>query len=247
MTLTKGLFLGCRYTPFAICAMHVRGTLVTGCAVFAESNILFLGIILLCAECVFVLRTYALWNCDRRVRIALLVLYLAFFCGTIILVLACGLQLKIANFTPGCNSHTSVSANFILAPYILLLLLEIEIVGLTFYRMIRHYRATRCQLLTLIAQYNVGYILAELLFTMINIATICFVPGDYGPVLEASQIVAQDLLASRMQLDLWKLNRHSPAVAPTSYSTEYDQTDLEFELSQRASIVPSGTPPAKQR
>jgi len=25
---------------------------------------------------VFVLRTYALWNCDRRVRIALLVLYL---------------------------------------------------------------------------------------------------------------------------------------------------------------------------
>jgi hypothetical protein len=59
-----------------------------------------------------------------------------------------------------------------------------------------------------------------------------------------SQIVAQGLLATRMQLDLWKLNRHSLAVAPTSDSTEYDQTDLEFELSQRASFVPSGTVPA---
>ncbi|KAG1854559.1 hypothetical protein F4604DRAFT_1932606 [Suillus subluteus] len=93
------------------------------------------------------------------------------------------------------------------------------------------------------AQYNVGYILAGLLSTIINIVAICFVPGDYAPVLEALQIVAQALLATRMQLDLWKLNRHSPSVAPTSYSTEYDQTDLEFELSQRASTIPSGTVP----
>ncbi|KAG1807841.1 uncharacterized protein BJ212DRAFT_728278 [Suillus subaureus] len=235
MTLTKGLFLGCRYTPFVICALHTRLLLspsIEGCPGLAESSILFLGIVLLCAECVFVLRTYALWNCDRRVRIALFVLYLAFFGGIIILVLACGLQLKTANFTPGCYSHTSVSPMFILAPYILLLLLEIEIVGLTFYRMIRYYRATRCRLLTLMAQYSVGYILAGLLFTATNIVTICFVPGDYGPALEASQIVAQALLATRMQLDLWKLDRHSPTTAPTSDFTEYDQTDLEFELSQ---------------
>lgn len=59
-----------------------------------------------------------------------------------------------------------------------------------------------------------------------------------------SQIVAQGLLATRMQLDLWKLNRHSLEMAPTLDSTEYDQTDLEFELSQRASAVPSGTVPA---
>ncbi|KAG1854582.1 hypothetical protein F4604DRAFT_1801893 [Suillus subluteus] len=159
---------------------------------------------------VFVLRTYALWNCDRRVRIALLVSYLGFFCGMTILVVASGLQSNIANFAPGCYT---------------------KIVGLTLYRMIRHYRATRCRLLTLLAQYSVGYILAGLLFTI----------GDYGPMLEGSQIVAQGLLATRMQLDLWRLNRHSPAVAPASYSTEYDQTDLEFELSQRASTIPSGT------
>ncbi|KAG1836168.1 hypothetical protein DFJ58DRAFT_847111 [Suillus subalutaceus] len=144
---------------------------------------------------------------------------------------------------PGCYSDTSVSGDFILAPYIFLLLLEIEIVGLTLYRMIRHYRATRCRLLTLLAQYSVGYIVTGLLFTIVNIVTNCIVPGDYGPTLEGSQIVAQGLLATRMQLDLWKLNRHSPAVAPTSISTEYSQTDLEFELSQRASIVPSGTVP----
>ncbi|KAG2039405.1 hypothetical protein BDR03DRAFT_219130 [Suillus americanus] len=248
MTLAKGLFLGCRYTTFVICAMHARMSLspsVEGCPGLAESNILLLGIVLLCAECIFVLRTYALWNCDRRVRIALLVLYLAFFCGTMILVLACGLQLKTTKFTSGCYSDSSIPADLIIAPYILLLLLEIEVVGLTFYRMIRYYRATRCRLLTLMAQYNVGYILAGLLFTIVNIVTICFVPGDYGPVLEASQIIAQGLLATRMQLDLWRLNRHSLAVVTTSdlTGTEYDQTDLEFELSQRASIVPSGTVP----
>ncbi|KAG1854560.1 hypothetical protein F4604DRAFT_1801681 [Suillus subluteus] len=241
MTLAKGLFLGCRYSPFAICALHVRSTLVAGCPGLTESNILLLGIVLLCAECIFVLRTYALWNCDRRVRIALLILYLALCCGMIILVLACGLHLKTTKFTSACYSDSSMPTNLILAHYILLLLLEIEIVGLTVYRMIRYYRTTRCRLLTLMAQYNVGYILAGLLFTIINIVTIRFVPGDYRPVLEASQIVAQGLLATRMQLDLWRLNRHSPSVAPTSYSTEYDQTDLEFELSQRASTIPSGT------
>ncbi|KAG2145653.1 hypothetical protein BD769DRAFT_1416927 [Suillus cothurnatus] len=242
MTLAKGLFLGSRYTPFAICALHARLLLspsIEGCPGLTESNILLLGILLLCAECIFVLRTYALWNCDRRVRIALLVLYLALFCGMVILVLECGLKLKTTEFTPGCYSPSSIPTNLILAPYILLLLLEIEVVGLTLYRMIIYYRTTRCRLLTLMAQYNVGYILAGLLFTLINIVAICFVPGDYGPVLEASQIMAQGLLASRMQLDLWKLNRHSPLVAPTTYSTEYDQTDLEFELSQRASVVPS--------
>jgi hypothetical protein len=56
--------------------------------------------------------------------------------------------------------------------------------------------------------------------------------------------MAQGLLATRMQLDLWKLNRHSLEMAPTLDSTEYDQTDLEFELSQRVSAVPSGTVPA---
>lgn len=246
MTLAKGLFLGCRYIPFVICAMHVRIILslsVEACPGLVESNILFLGILLLCAEFIFVLRTYALWNCDRRVRIALLVLYLALLCGVIMLVLACGLRANTTNFTPGCYSHSSLPINFFLVPYILLLLLEIEIVGLTFYRMTKYYRATRCQLLTLMAQYNVGYILAGLLFTVVNIAAICFVPGDYAPVLEASQIMAQGLLATRMQLDLWKLNRQSIAVAPTLDSTEYDQTDLDFELSQRASFVPSGTVP----
>lgn len=247
MTLAKGLFLGCRYTPFVLCALHAQmefSPRIEDCPGLAESNILFLGILLLCAECIFVLRTYALWNCDRRVRIALLILYSAFFCGTAVLVLACGLQSKVTDFTAGCFSSTSIPVNFILAPYILLLLLEIEIVGLTFYRMIRYYRATHCRLLTLMAQYSVAYILAGLLFTLANIVAICFVPGDYGPVLEASQIVAQGLLATRMQLDLWKLNRHSLEMAPTLDSTEYEQTDLEFELSQRASAVPSGTVPA---
>ncbi|KAG1854556.1 hypothetical protein F4604DRAFT_1259516 [Suillus subluteus] len=146
MTLAKGLFLGCRYTPFVICAIHARTSLspsAEGCPGLAESSILLLGIVLLCAECVFVLPTYALWNCDRRVRIALLVSYLGFFCGMIILVVASGLHSNIANFAPGCYTDASVSADFILAPYIFLLLLEIEIVGLTLYRMIRHYRATR--------------------------------------------------------------------------------------------------------
>ncbi|KAG2359854.1 hypothetical protein BDR07DRAFT_1378395 [Suillus spraguei] len=183
VTLTKGLFIGCRYTPFVIYGLRVRMVLSPS------------------VEISFVLRTYALWNCDPRVRIALLVMYLAFFCGMTILLVGCGLQSNKAD----------------------------------------------C------------YILAGLLFTIINIATICFVPGNYGPVLEAwisisscipivfrSQIVAQGLLATRMQLDLWKLNRHS--LLCISNLTEYDPTDLEFELPQRASsFVPSGTVPVIQQ
>ncbi|KAG0694166.1 hypothetical protein DFH29DRAFT_336737 [Suillus ampliporus] len=98
-TLAKGLFLGCRYIPFVICALHLAMVLswgVEACPGLAQSNILFLGILLLCAECVFVLRTYALWNRDRRVRNALLIVFLAFLCGVILLVVACGILFKTA-------------------------------------------------------------------------------------------------------------------------------------------------------
>ncbi|KAG0702120.1 hypothetical protein DFH29DRAFT_1079687 [Suillus ampliporus] len=245
-TLAKVLFLGCRYIPFVICALHFAMDLLWGveaCPGLAQSNILFLGILLLCAECVFVLRTYALWNRDRRVRNALLIVFLAFLCGVTLLVVACGILSKTTIFTTGCHSDASIPAGFILVPYVLLLLLEIEVVCLTSYRMIRFYRATRCRLLTLVTQYSVGYMVGGLFFTVINIITICFVPGDYGPVLEATQVVAQGLLTTRMQLELWKLDRHP--VAPTSDSSEYDPTNLEFfELSQRASsFEPGGTVP----
>jgi hypothetical protein len=84
--------------------------------------------------------------------------------------------------TPGCYSGP-VSGKYILAPYIILLVLEIgqcvvycwtwtlnlkaqllhaEVVCLTFYKMIRYYYATRCRLLTLVIQYSFGYVLAGL-------------------------------------------------------------------------------------
>ncbi|KAG2121324.1 hypothetical protein DEU56DRAFT_834519 [Suillus clintonianus] len=240
MTLAKGLFLGCRYIPFVLCALHIQMALsqsIEACPGLSESNILFLGILLICAECIFVQRTYTLWNYNRRVLIALSIFLLGLLCGTVILVLSCGLQLKTATFAQGCSSSSSISPHFIIVPYIFLLLLEIEVVGLTFYQVIRFYRTTRCRLLTVMTQYSVGYILAGLLFTICNIVAICFVPGDYGPVFEASQCIAQSLLVTRMQLELWKLERY-PA-APTSYSN--DQTELEFELPQRASVAPNSS------
>ncbi|KAG0694275.1 hypothetical protein DFH29DRAFT_330404 [Suillus ampliporus] len=58
-----------------------------------------------------------------------------------------------------------------------------------------------------------------------------------------TQVVAQGLLTARMQLELWKLD--CQLVVPTSDSSKYDPTNLEFfELSQRASsFEPSGTVP----
>ncbi|KAG1746039.1 uncharacterized protein EDB91DRAFT_1335281, partial [Suillus paluster] len=161
-TLAKGLFLGCRYIPFVILTLHVAMAFswgVEACLWLAQSNILFLGILLLCAECIFVLRTYALWNRDRHVRKALLIFFLALLCGVITLLVACGIRLKKSIFTSSCYSSTPIPVSFILTPYIILLLLEIEVVCLTFYRIIRYYRATRCRLLTLVTQHSVGYIL----------------------------------------------------------------------------------------
>jgi hypothetical protein len=62
-------------------------------------------------------------------------------------------------------------------------------------------------------------------------------------VVSSVQVVVQGLLVTRMQLDLWKLDRRSIALNPTSELNESGLTNLEiFELSQRAtSFVPSGT------
>ncbi|OJA15347.1 hypothetical protein AZE42_07553 [Rhizopogon vesiculosus] len=72
---------------------------------------------------IFALRTYALWNFDRRVRTALLISFLALLCGVATLVVACGVTMTKTTFTAGCYAGP-VPTKFILAPYILLLLLE---------------------------------------------------------------------------------------------------------------------------
>ncbi|OAX40699.1 hypothetical protein K503DRAFT_589082 [Rhizopogon vinicolor AM-OR11-026] len=240
-TLAKVLFIACRYIPFVLCALHVPmafGVIGEACPWIAQSIIVSCVTLMSCAECIFALRTYALWNFNRRVRMVLLISFLALLCGVATLVVACGVTMTKTTFTAGCYAGP-VPTNFILAPYILLLLLEIEIVCLTFYRMMKYYYTTRCRLLTLVTQYSIGYIFAGLFVTVLNIIAIAFLP-EYGLILEVVQIIGQALLATRMQLALWLL---PVALNPTSESNEHGLTNLEvFELSQRStSFAPSGT------
>jgi hypothetical protein len=54
------------------------------------------------------------------------------------------------------------------------------------------------------------------------------------------QVIFQGLLATRMQLDLWKLDHHAVTLPPDS--DDRGLTNLEvFELTQRATSLPGGT------
>ncbi|KIK33829.1 hypothetical protein CY34DRAFT_683998 [Suillus luteus UH-Slu-Lm8-n1] len=77
---------------------------------------------------------------------------------------------------------------------------------MSMYRVFSQYRAASGQLLKSLVRNNIMYFGASVALNILNIVGILLIPVVTWPtgIMEIAQILFQGLLATRMQLDLWK-------------------------------------------
>ncbi|KAG2340932.1 hypothetical protein BDR05DRAFT_482049 [Suillus weaverae] len=207
----------------------------TECTIIDLIDLWILVMVLLCVECIFIIRTYALWGQTRRILYILAGSYLVILAGAF----SCLALYSVA-------ISKSDSQQPLIAGYILLVILEIgksaafyhpsysiffatsEVLVLSVYRAFKLYRAS--QLLVLLVQHNVGYFAACLTLNGINMISAVGVATHDNAMMEVTQIVLQGLLAARMQIDLWK------SASEWSESRTDEMTLMEF--AERRDIRP---------
>ncbi|OJA21323.1 hypothetical protein AZE42_03883 [Rhizopogon vesiculosus] len=179
---------------------------------------------------IFLLRTYALWGCSKRILFVLLTVYTA-ACVTDI----ASIQRYNASLTAeACYGVALPNASALLVGFASLLTLEIGLFGITMCRVLMQYRATSGKLLNLLMRHNIMYFAAGVALNLLNIVGILLDPAQtkwHTDVIEIVQILFQALLATRMQLHLWSVNRH------TVQSTALTMSMEDFQVRRSDSTV----------
>ncbi|EGN93581.1 hypothetical protein SERLA73DRAFT_189293 [Serpula lacrymans var. lacrymans S7.3] len=202
-----------RYLPFAMLGLRCYAAVNTSlsydlCTLFYGMNAWLQTISFLFAELIFVLRTYAIWGHNKRVLVILLGSIFGTFVGIIVLITTVRNDF-ISSPSPApmitpCYEDTQYDV--ISVAYVLLFLLELEILLFTLYRALKHYRFMRSsQLLQVCIQHNIFYFACGSAFSVANIIITFLCKPTYNDYLFSNiQAAAHAMLVARMQINLWK-------------------------------------------
>ncbi|KAJ8597108.1 hypothetical protein M405DRAFT_928373 [Rhizopogon salebrosus TDB-379] len=214
-TKVKGLYIVTRYAPFLL----LTGRLYLDFSPNEDSkkcrtvsNILesFAFISIICSECFFILRTYALWNQNKIVLGAMLTAALAVVVTSIsVLFFTTTIAPFETSAIPGITGCYETSGAFgLFLPFLLLFAFELGLASLTVICAIQSWRTTSNRLLTVLLTHNVFYYACGLFFSAVNVLTSRFLHYAYHAMFEQLQIMILAILATRMHLQLWHADQH---------------------------------------
>ncbi|KAF9223460.1 hypothetical protein BS17DRAFT_141929 [Gyrodon lividus] len=215
--LSKFLYLIARYAPFFLLAFHLYLDLLPNesemmCRLLDSICSLFTVLSMMSAECIFILRAWALWG--RSMRILCLIL------GSFVLITAFDIFVAFGIEQPSqitavpSPARASLTGCYTLyhdkrqiIPFTLIVAFEFEILALTCIRVIKTYHERQCGLLQIILQHNIFYFSCGLVFSGINIFAILLLQYNYATMFQDFQIVMHSILVTRMHLALWSRER----------------------------------------
>ncbi|KAG0704962.1 hypothetical protein DFH29DRAFT_325774 [Suillus ampliporus] len=212
----KLLYLLCRYLPFVLLGTDTYQVLqpalpLSLCETYFGMNSWLEGFTLVAAECMFILRTYAIWGRNRRVLTILMSSFVAILIPVVYIIISFGNSITISEPPiPNITSCYNVGeSRIIVVAYLLLVVAEFEILFFTLYRSIQHYKNAggHSPLLKTLLQHNIFYFTCGLVFSLIVILTIGLLPSVYGDMTSNLQVTVHALLVTRMHLELWKSDR----------------------------------------
>ncbi|KAG1728330.1 hypothetical protein EDB19DRAFT_1941259 [Suillus lakei] len=212
-TKVKGLYIITRYVPFFLVAtnLHMNSTSNENpnkCRILIDVSSCFSLISIACSECIFVIRTYVLWNKNIIVLIGMLSTFVA------IVVTSIGIrfttiatsQITTSAIT-GC-SPSSPSVRFF-APFIILFVFQLGLASLTLVRVIQSWRSAKGHLHAILLKHNMFYYACGLLLSVVNVLVPMLLSNSvYYSLFEGLQIFILAILATRMHLHLWHIDRH---------------------------------------
>lgn len=215
-TKVKGLYIVTRYVPFLLLATNLYLTFIPNensgeCR--ALDNICSGSGILsaVCSESFFILRTCALWNNNKILLAAMLVIFLTFVGAAIGVSFATTAPAIYAiSAIPGITGcYQSSSSLQLFIPFLLLCAFELGLLTLTLIRAIQNWRITTSRLYIVLVNHNVLYYICGLLFSVANIFTSLLLHYSYHAILHDFQFIVLAILATRMHRHLWQMKRQT--------------------------------------
>ncbi|OAX35060.1 hypothetical protein K503DRAFT_858837 [Rhizopogon vinicolor AM-OR11-026] len=212
----KFLYLVCRYLTcvFLTLTMLVAFQLTMSiqmCQVLYSVNTYLGGVIMLCAEGVFLARTCAIWEFRRRMMVIFLING-AMYVIISVIVLSLGRASPTITKSPipltSCF-YTGDNVTIIIV-YVLLAVLEIQIWCFTVYKAATSYwlEGTHNRLLEQLIHHNVIYVTCGLVFSLAVILTTVLIKESdgfmIGKFVRVWQVTVHAFLVTKMSRGLWR-------------------------------------------
>ncbi|KAG1836966.1 hypothetical protein DFJ58DRAFT_816984 [Suillus subalutaceus] len=227
-TKVKGLYIITRYIPFAAIVLELCLALTPNenpenCPILSNVFTYFGVISLTLSECFFILRTYALWNNNRIVLIAVLSAFFATIASCIGILIPAGSAPEVSTgVIPGIQGCSeSVQGVQLFLPFVLSFVFQLGLICLTITRAIQRWRSAQGPLFAILVKHNIFYYACGLLFSAVNFLLPILLLDMYAvySALQALQIFILAILATRMHLHLWHAERRVDGpVAPVCIS-----------------------------
>ncbi|KAG2137034.1 hypothetical protein DEU56DRAFT_353868 [Suillus clintonianus] len=215
-TKVKGLYIVTRHVPFFLIMdllVFTSNDSPDKCRVLSSIYSCFALISLTCSECFFVLRTYSLLNRNKIILTAMMTSLFATTASTVaIFFTTIPTSYVTTSAIPGITGcYRSSNTVEVLLPFLLMFAFQLGLICLTLTCVIRTWRSTRSPLYAILAKHNIFYYATGLLFSIVNILMpLLALDSAYLTVLEDLQVFILAILATRMHLYLWRIDRRSP-------------------------------------
>lgn len=213
-TKVKGLYMLTRYMPFLLFVGHLYLNFIPDdnpdkCQMINNICSCFSLISVICSECFFIIRTYALWNNNKFVLATMLTAFLAVVVASVGVLFTATANAPFETSTisgiTGC--YQSAGSDELFVPFILLFALELGLISLTLVRAIQSWRTARYPLYDVLLKHNIFYYACGLFFSMVNVLTSLLLQYAYNGMLQDFQLIILAILATRMHLHLWHVDR----------------------------------------
>ncbi|KAG1787373.1 uncharacterized protein HD556DRAFT_1409820 [Suillus plorans] len=231
----KGMYIVTRYLPFILLATDLYLSFTPdenpGKCRTLDSISTGLGMLLvICSECFFILRTYVLWDNNRLLLVAMLSTFFCFVVASISIAFATTVPAAhTSSQIPGITGCYRSSTNYqLFISFLFLFVFELELMILTFIRAIQTWRTNPNRLYAILVHHNLAYYACGLLFSVANIFTSLLLHDAYQTILDGFQFMILAILATRMHLYLWQVNRQTHG---SGDFTHIPMSDLSFVTS----------------
>ncbi|KAG1739473.1 uncharacterized protein EDB91DRAFT_1336798 [Suillus paluster] len=209
-TKVKGLYIVTRHLPFLLLITDIYLSFTPNenlgeCRTLDNICSGLGALSVICSECFFILRTYALWNNNRILLAVMLSTFLAFIVAAISTAFANTVSASYATSRipgiTGCYQSSDSVQLFI--PFLLLTVLELGLMILTLIHAIQNWQVTNGHLYIVLLKHNILYYACGLFFSVVNIFTSLLLHYAYHAMLHDFQFIILAILATRMHRHLW--------------------------------------------
>jgi len=213
-SIVKIIYLLCRYLMFPFVITNIFNALQQGltleeCKSYVQFSLFAGTTIVICAELMFLVRTYALWHRSRAALVIILVNFTAFLVPLIVILVLFDSGITMIPISSITSCIADAQSDVLVWAYVIFVIGETEILLSTVYQAVRYYRGVGGgnRLLAILVQNNVFYFCCSLASSVTVVSTMYSSPGPYNTLLATLQAVIHGILVTRMHRSLWNSDR----------------------------------------